>query len=170
MILSNGISFEVPGKNLTVSASLTIDKKALGGDTSGTDNAEAGIKPQRLSCSLLLPKDQAKKLKQLKVVVTGKDTEGAAIVYDIVDDLAEAMDIRQVRFVDGLNVTQSDGLQAWNVTFTLEEVRSVAERREEREKPDDIVALKSDGTTIAPAPSSSSKLQQFMSTGERAFA
>jgi FlaA1/EpsC-like NDP-sugar epimerase len=166
MILSNGISFEVPGKNLTVSASLAIDKKALGGDTSGTDNAEAGIKPQRLSCSLLLPKDQAKKLKQLKLVVTGKDTEGAAIV----DDLAEAMDIRQVRFVDGLNVTQSDGLQAWNVTFTLEEVRSVAERREEREKPDEIVALKSDGTTIAPASSSSSKLQQFMNTGERAFA
>ncbi|MEN9362161.1 MAG: hypothetical protein RL095_3696 [Verrucomicrobiota bacterium] len=171
MILYNsGIEFEVPGKNLTVSASGSIDAKALGGDTSSTDAAEAGIKPQRLACSLQLPLEQRRKLKTLKTVIIGRDTDGAALIYQIVDDLAESLDIREVKFVDGWNVTKADGVQAWNVTFTLEEVRSVAERREEREKPNEIVARKSDGIEIKPEGSTSSKLQQFMSTGERAFA
>ena len=138
-------SYKVPGKNLKVSVSLQISKKDISGETSGTDTADAGTKAKELTCTFDASFKKVGLLKKFITVAQKKDAEKDQHKFMISDDLAEAMDIRQVTFVGDIRISESQGLQSWSVSFTLREYLSVAEKKEQREAPKKQEKAKEEG-------------------------
>lgn len=152
MILSaDGKDLTVPGKNLKVSVSLQLVRKDLSGMTSGTATVTGGNKPQVVSVSTTIPTSGKTDLYNLKTAAEALDKAGDPVTYTIVDATSEAMGIRQVKFCDTMSVKENDGLRAWDVSFTLQEVRSAAEKKEERSKDKEVKATKASGEEVAPA-------------------
>jgi hypothetical protein len=136
MLLSSvGGELTVPGKNIKVSSSLSLERKDLSGQGSGSSFAAAGDKPQELSVSLVLPFEDKDKLTSLVDAALARDDAGEPLVYDIVDNLAGALRIRQVIFSGTLETAEHDTLQAFSVSFKLQEVKSVAEKLEKNADP-----------------------------------
>lgn len=133
MILSGGgREFTIPGKNVKVNASFSIERKDLSGQASNTSFANAGAKPQKVNVSTQIPIAQTKNLTELLEIARACDAKDDPIVYDVSDALCDAMSIRRVIFSGDLSVSESDSLRVYDVSFQLVEYRSVAERREER--------------------------------------
>lgn len=133
MILSgNGREFTVPGKNLKLKIVQPFDRKELSGDGSGTDFATAGNKPKTISAGLVIQDDKEEDLRNLFAVAEATTTTGDPVVYTVSDRFCQALNIRQVIFVDSINADEADGLRAWNVSFTLRDASSIAAQREER--------------------------------------
>ena len=136
MILSGGDrELTVPGKNLKVAASMTLDRKDLSGQSSNTAMANGGNKPQELSVSLQLPVDRKQELGQLLELALALDATGNPVVYRIDDDLAVALHIRQVIFAGTFSAAENDTLRVFDVAFKLQEYVSVAEKLENNAAP-----------------------------------
>lgn len=150
MILSaNGRDFEIPGKNLTVSLAQNFERKDLSGDTSGTDMVPGGNKAKEISVALILPKSNKNDLRKLLQVAEAVKTTGDFEVYIVSDELCIASNIREVFFSGQLTVRQSSNLRAWDVSFSLQEYRSPAEKREARAQSSEILGKTSDGKVIS---------------------
>ena len=126
-------STRIPGHNLSVRANFRIESKELSGQTSSSDRSEEGIKPCTLSVSVQIAFDDAADLTRLREMATALDTAGSLQVYDIVNETASAMKVRQVTFMDNFSVAQAGNLRAWQVSFTLVEHRSISEKIEQRQ-------------------------------------
>lgn len=147
LLAADGRELIVPGKNLKVSSSLSLERKDLSGQGSGSGFAAAGNKPQELSVVLVLPIADKNKLSELLDFATAIDDAGDPVVYDIVDDLAGLLKIHQVIFSGLLDVQEHDTLRAFSVSFKLQEVRSVSERLEANATPE-TVESNADGETV----------------------
>jgi len=146
MILSgNGREVTVPGKNLRISVTLDLERKDLSGQTSQCSFAGAGVKPQKVSVSLQLPVTDADKLTALAEAAKAVDKNNNPLVYAVGDNLCAAMNIREVIFNGPLRATESDGLQAYDVSFELNEYNSPAGKREQRTEASTAATAK-DGT------------------------
>ena len=121
------------GHSLNVRANFKIESKELSGQTSGSDRSEEGIKPCTLSVSLQIPFDKSANLTRLRELATAQTSTGNLQMYDIVNETAAAMKVRQVTFTDNFNVTEAGNLRAWQVSFTLVEHRSISEKIEQRQ-------------------------------------
>ncbi|MDG9666717.1 DNA-binding protein [Hahella sp. CR1] len=141
--------FTVPGTELTVTGNLRIETEDLGGQTSGTDRANKGIKPKTLTVSLLILKKHAGDLTDLVKVAEAEDGAGKLRVYDIVEDTARAMNVRQVQFTGAFVCKDLSPSQAWRVSFTLAEYLSVAEKTEQRRDLSQTEVQQATGETIA---------------------
>ena len=131
MIILNSI--QLPGHNLSVRANFRIETRELSGQTSSSDRAEEGIRPCALSVSLQIPFDRAADLTRLRELATALNSAGNLQVYDIVNETAAAMKVRQVTFMDNFTVSEVDGHKAWQVNFTLAEYQSIPEKTEQRQ-------------------------------------
>lgn len=133
MILSGGgRAITVPGKNVKVSASISLERKDLSGQSSDSSFANAGAKPQKVNVSCQIPITQKKELSELLEVARACDANDEPIVYAVSDALCDAMSIRNVIFSGDLSAAESDSMRVYEVSFQLQEFRTVAERREER--------------------------------------
>ena len=72
-------------------------------------------------------------LTRLISIARSTDDNGNMTVYQIVNPIAEACKIREVTFTDNFNVAEHDQLKLWQVSFTLAEHRTVAEKSEQRQ-------------------------------------
>ena len=124
---------QIRGKNITVRANFRIESKELSGQTSSSDRSEEGIKPCTLSVSVQISFAESQNLTRLREMATALDTAGNLKVYDIVNETAAAMKVRQVTFTDNFSVAQAGSLNAWQVSFTLAEYRSSPEKIEQRQ-------------------------------------
>ncbi|WP_299945897.1 hypothetical protein [uncultured Microbulbifer sp.] len=143
-------AFTVPGSELVVNGVLRIETESLGGNTSSTDRAQNGIKAKSLSVSLVIPFDQGEELNGLLRQAESVDDNGKLTVFDIVDDTARAMNIRQVQFNESFTAREIPGKHAWRVTFTLSEYLSVPEKVEQRQQTQTAAPQSSDGEPVAP--------------------
>ncbi|MDD5697660.1 MAG: hypothetical protein PHH77_03500 [Victivallaceae bacterium] len=137
MIISgNGseITLESVGKNIKVRGTADFDRKDLSGQSSSTAFAAAGNKPKKVSVSLLIPMDKPEGLTTLLEMAEATDDKLMPAVYTIVDRLCAAAKIRQVVFANSVQFNESDSLRAFEVSFTLQEYKSVPEKKEDREK------------------------------------
>lgn len=151
MILSShSDQYTIPGKNVKVTASLELIRKGLGGEDSATTTVAAGNKPKQLSVALTLPYADVTDMQALTQKAESLDSAGDPIVYDIAATTALALNIRQVIFTGSVKISEQDSLQAWSVSFALQEVRSIAEKTEERLATNTVSAVTADGQTIAP--------------------
>lgn len=157
MILSaNGKDFEIPGKNLNVSLTQNFARSDVSGNTSGTDFVSAGNKAKEIAVSLVIQKTKADDLKRLiRTAEAIDDTSGEPLVYIISDELCLASNIRAVFFDGQMTIRGSSNLRAWDISFSLKEHKSPAEKREARAYSAEIVGKTSDGKVITAKPENS---------------
>lgn len=141
--------FQVPGFDLQVDASIKIESESLAGQTSSTDRAHNGIKPKSIKVNLLIRFADADELAALVRVIEAVDGDGAPSVYDIVDPMANAMNIRQVQFNDTSSFRQLPGVDAWRITFNLVEKLSIPEKQESRQEAAAPETQSADGQAVA---------------------
>jgi hypothetical protein len=121
---------EIELKGINLSVILTLPSSDAAGQTSSTDTIEQGIKPKLINVSGTVLMDESEKLTAIIALAESKDDDGKRTKYDIIEPVAEAMNIRQVRFFDRLSVKENESTRNWKVDFVLREVNSVAEAKE----------------------------------------
>lgn len=126
--------FILRGSEVTINGRLMIETESLAGNTSASDRANNGIKPKAIIVSLLLKFSDREHLRELVRLAEAVDENGKLVVYDILDDTAAAMGVRQVQFSDALNVRQIPGRDGWRINFNLLEYLSIPEKTEQREQ------------------------------------
>jgi hypothetical protein len=119
-------------KALRVTASQELATEDASGQSSSTDTAETGIKAKMLSVSGLLPFANAQQLTDLFKLAEATEG-GARTIYRISNRTAEALGVKQVKFSSKIEAVEQDTTRQWNISFTLAEVRSVPQKKEERE-------------------------------------
>lgn len=141
--------YAVPNKELRVTMAMRYDSESLGAQTSATDTAHKGIKPKVFNVSLLVPFVNSEQLTELITLAESTREDGALTIYDITDDTANALNVRQVRFTDSFNVREAGNVKAWTVQFALQEYQSVPEKIEQRQESANAEQQAADGTVIA---------------------
>lgn len=140
--------FKVTGKNLKVNAVLRIKSARLNGSTSSTASAHQGYQPKRLTVTVQISHDQPDDLKQIfNAAETLGDNESPKI-YTIVDKTANAIGVKQCQFMGDVRVRQKGSQKAWQVSFTLVEHLSVAEKIEQRQPQQTAIETSTDGQTV----------------------
>jgi hypothetical protein len=106
----------------------------MSGQSSGTEESDQGDKAAKLSVSGLIAFKDIAQVVLLESMSSTKDESGDRKIYRVVNDLANAFKIREVKFVGRFSAVQQDNPLAWRVSFTLRENNSVAEQKETRTK------------------------------------
>lgn len=133
MILSGGgRTLKIPGKNVQVNVSISLARKDLSGQSSASSFANTGAKAQKVNVTCQIPITEADSLASLAEVARACDSKDEPIVYAVSDALCDRMSIRNVIFAGELRAAEADGMRVYDVSFELQEFRSVSERREER--------------------------------------
>lgn len=121
---------EIDLKGIVVSVILTLPSEDAGGQTSSTETIEQGIKPKLINVSGYILMKEKEKLTALSQLAETLDEEGKRAKYKIIEPVAEAMNIREVRFFDRFSVKEDETKRKWKIDFVLREVNSVAEAKE----------------------------------------
>jgi len=133
MILVNGSTQTALNlSHMKVSIKLPIRNQDQSGDSTATDTTSQGTKAKVISVSGRIAKVDADDLRTLTRLAEAETDTGARVQYLIQDETAAAMDVRNVIFHDDLDAREIDGLYAWAVTFSLREVVSVPEVKQQR--------------------------------------
>lgn len=155
MFALDGQTFAI--KNLLVSFEREFKSQDMSGQSSSTGDADQGEKAATLSVSGLIAFRDLEQLVMLESMSSAKDDNGDRKIYRVVNDLASAFKIRQVKFVGKFSSVQQDNPLAWRVSFTLREYNSIAEQKETRTK-----------ETTKPEQRENTRLQQALDNAEEA--
>ena len=137
MILSGSgteVTLESIGKNVKISVTASFERKELSGQSSSTAFASAGNKPKKISISLQIPTEKPEGLTKLLDMAEANDDKGSPVVYAVSDPLCAAAKIRQVIFAEDIQARVNDSVRCYDVSLSLQEHQSIAEKREEREQ------------------------------------
>jgi len=145
--------FEVPEKERQVSVYFRFETENISGQTSATDRVNKGIKPKSLSVSLQIDMNEAHLLTELVAISETIDDKGGMKVFDLVEPLAKALKIRQVKFTDNFNVSEIEHKRAWRVYFVLTEHLSTSEKNLLRQDEPIIEEQQADGELVGPVAS-----------------
>lgn len=129
MLIINSTSISL--KALRITASQELATEDASGQSSSTESAETGIKAKMLTVTgfiLFVDEQQLTDLFKLAEATEG----GARTTYRISNKTAEALGIKQVKFSSKIEAVEQETTRQWNVSFTLAEVRSVPQKKEER--------------------------------------
>lgn len=155
---------QITGYGLTVICEMALPDDDLSGQSSSSLTAEMGFKPKRLRVSLNIKREEAGTLKALTKMVEAVDAEtGKRKVYTIINDTADAMGIRQVRFSERMTAQELDEVDAWAVSFVLLEHLSAPEKVEavQHKAPLDGEIPANDAPAVAEATAEPSELGWF---------
>ena len=125
---------QVKGHSLNVSATLQLAGEDMSGQGSLAAMAETGDKPKQLAVRMEIKQLNAADLTALILLAESKDELGERTTYNVRNATAKAMNIRQVRFLGDVAVSEDEALRLWKVSFKLTEVKSVPELKQAREK------------------------------------
>lgn len=139
---------KIKGSELKISATLSLAGEDLSGSSSMSAQAETGDKPQTLSVNIEIKYDNANDLKELCNLAKAKSEKGERITYDIINETASAMSIRQVRFQGDITVREDASYELWKVSFRLVEQRSVSEITEARQEAAEVTDQAPAGETV----------------------
>jgi len=154
---------KINGSNLKISATLPLAGEDLSGQSSYATQAETGDKPHQLSVRMLVTFKNSADLTALVTLAKAKNEAGERLSYDVINDTAEAMAIRQVRFQGDLTVSEDETTQAWSVAFKLIEVKSVAEVKESRQQSQAVTDQAPTGETVTPVDTATPKAEELSS-------
>jgi len=142
MILNN---YTVPDKEFDISMNFRFEAEHISGQTSASDTVTQGISPKSFTVTLQINFDEKKLLTELLAVAEARDSNGAMIVYDIVDETANTVKVRQVEFTDQFSARKVEKLNAWRVHFVVTEKHSVAEKVEQQQQQANTEEQSADG-------------------------
>lgn len=120
--------------NLMSSVSVKREQKDMSGSKSSTKNTEKGVKAKELQVSGIIPYDRKEWLTTIFKLAEAETGKGEQEKYRVSSVTAEAVNMREVQFADSVSAQEMEKRLAWQVSFTLREVNSVAEKKEERKK------------------------------------
>lgn len=123
----------VVGTGLTVKAAMKIADDDASGKTSSTATVEAGIKAIQLNCTVIIAYENKDDLSALTNLATAVDDKDKRIIYTVGNETANAMNMKKAKFSDNFMVNPYGNKQAWKVSFTLIEVKSVAEKKQDKQ-------------------------------------
>ena len=120
--------------NLMTSVSVKREQKDMSGSKSSTKNSEKGVKAKELQVSGIIPYERKEWLTTLFNLAEAETGKGEQAKYRVSSVTAEAVNMREVQFADTVNAQEMENRLAWQVSFTLREVNSIAEKKEQRKK------------------------------------
>ncbi|SHO57903.1 baseplate complex protein [Vibrio quintilis] len=132
MFALDGKTFSI--KNLLVNFEREFKTQDMSGQSCNTDDAEQGEKAAKLSVTGLISFTDIEQLKTLEAMSAAKTETGDRKIYRVVDDLANAFKIREVKFSGRFSAEQQSDVMAWQVSFSLREHKSAAEQKEQHQK------------------------------------
>lgn len=128
MLALNGEA--IPLKNMRVTVTQQFPDKDQSGGTSSTAKSEEGAKGKEMRVSGEIAFKDVNILTRLFQLANATGAGGKRTVYRVANNVARAVNLREVTFSGTLDAPQQDGRMSWLVTFTLSEFRSVAEKKE----------------------------------------
>ncbi|CAI0759855.1 baseplate complex protein [Serratia ficaria] len=140
----------IPLKSLKASPKMTIETKDKSGQSSSTTQSENGVKAKELNVSGLVDFKNKPLLSRIFALAEAKDSDGKGRRYRIANPAAQAINMRQGMFTGAVEATEQTDKLAWQVSFTLTEQLSTAE--------------KAKGRKAANAPGSTTKTQSASGT------
>lgn len=122
-------------KNPSVSIEDNIEEEDQSGQSSNTTASEQGQKAKILNVSGLIEYASVDVLTHLFTLASARDESGRKKCYRVANQLAQAVKFREAVFFGKINAQQDPKFMAWNISFSLKERFSVAEKRESIEQP-----------------------------------
>ncbi|WP_413502328.1 hypothetical protein [Serratia proteamaculans] len=145
----------IPMKGIKVSPKMTIETKDKSGQSSSTTQSENGVKAKELSVSGLVDFKDKALLSRIFALAEAKGSGGEGRRYRIANPVAQAINMRQGMFTGSVEATEQTDKLAWQVSFTLTEQLSTAEKSKGRKAanaPGSTTKTQSaDGTAAAPS-------------------
>jgi hypothetical protein len=140
---------EIKGHSLKVAATIPLPADDLSGQSSYSDTAETGDKPKQLTVNLQVKFDDVANLTQIITLAEAKTDTGSRVIYNVLNNTAQAMSIRQARFQGDVSVREDESLKLWSVMFKLSEVSSVPEKKSARIEEQAVTDQAPTGETVA---------------------
>ena len=120
--------------NILMSVSVKREEKDMSGQKSSTKKSDKGVKAKELSVTGFIPYNRKDWLTQLFNLAESEDGKGEQSKYRVSCTVAEAVNMREVQFSGEVSATEQNGQLGWAISFTLREVNSVAEKKDQRKK------------------------------------
>ncbi|WP_118813655.1 hypothetical protein [Haemophilus haemolyticus] len=120
--------------NILMSVSVKREEKDMSGQKSSTKKSDKGVKAKELNVTGFIPYSQKEWLTKLFNFAESEDGKGEQSKYRVSCTVAEAVNMREVQFSGEVSATEQSGQLGWAISFTLREVNSVAEKKEQRKK------------------------------------
>ncbi|THA15669.1 hypothetical protein [Rodentibacter pneumotropicus] len=120
--------------NIMISVSVKREEKDMSGQKSSTKKSDKGVKAKELNVLGFIPYSRKEWLTQLFNLAESEDGKGEQSKYRVSCNAAEAVNMREVQFSGEVSATEQSGQLGWSVSFTLREVNSVAEKKDQRKK------------------------------------
>ncbi|NDL64843.1 baseplate complex protein [Acerihabitans arboris] len=137
----------IPLRAIRVSPSMNIQDKDQSGQTSGTATAEQGVKAKELKVTGMIPFVEKAALTRLFELAEAKGDNGAARRYRVASPVAQAIKFREGIFSGDVSAEEQDNKMAWQISFTLKEQVSVAEKTAARSSKTTTTTQTADGAT-----------------------
>ncbi|HEA3268074.1 hypothetical protein ABWE90_05735 [Pasteurella multocida] len=118
--------------DININASVKRDDKDMSGQKSSTKKTDKGVKAKELNVVGVIPYDRREWLTNLFNLAEAENEKGEQVKYRVSCLIAEAINMREVQFTGQVSATEMGGRLAWQVSFTLREVNSIAEKKEQR--------------------------------------
>lgn len=120
--------------NIMMSVSVKREEKDMSGQKSSTKKSDKGVKAKELSVTGVIPYNRKEWLTQLFNLAEAETGKGEQTKYRVSCTVAEAVNMREVQFSGEVSATEQNGQLGWAISFTLREVNSVAEKKDQRKK------------------------------------
>lgn len=119
--------------NFLAMVKVTREEQDMSGQASSTKKSDKGVKAKEIAITGLIPFREKQWLADLFNLAEATDGKGEQKKYRITNISAEAVNMREVQFSGDISASEQT-VQGWTVSFTLREVNSVAEKKEQRTK------------------------------------
>lgn len=120
--------------NILMSVSVKREEKDMSGQKSSTKKSDKGVKAKELNVTGFIPYARREWLIDLFNLAESEDGKGEQSKYRVSCTIAEAVNMREVQFSGEVTAAEQSGQLGWAISFTLREVNSVAEKKDQRKQ------------------------------------
>lgn len=120
--------------NIMMSVSVKREEKDMSGQKSSTKKSDKGVKAKELNVTGFIPYARREWLTDLFNLAESEDGKGEQSKYRVSCTIAEAVNMREVQFSGEVTAAEQSGQLGWAISFTLREVDSVAEKKDQRKQ------------------------------------
>ena len=120
--------------NILMSVSVKREEKDMSGQKSSTKKSDKGVKAKELNVTGFIPYARKELLTDLFNLAESEDGKGEQSKYRVSCTIAEAVNMREVQFSGEVTAAEQSGQLGWAISFTLREVNSVAEKKDQRKQ------------------------------------
>ncbi len=139
---------KIPGHSQKVSIDLKLASEDMSGNSSSTAKAKKGDKGKTIKVQTSIKFIDADQLSLLVNLAEAKDSNGEQVIYNIVNNTANAMNMRQGFFDETFSVKENDSTEDWSISFSLSEHLSVPEKQEARRDAKKVSEQPAKGTPV----------------------